>query len=182
MSGYQSKGPKIPDPGSGMLRPPKDPKEKSPAFTGLVNYNGQIISMSIWYMAPSGQMPASFSVKVQPYDPNRGQQPQQGGYPPQQQGFNYGQQPPQQGYAPQQGYPQQGQAPQHHAPPPPQHAPQHTQQYQPAQQHAPPPPQYPPQGYQPAPQAGPPPQYPPRQQAANYGDPGATFQREEIPF
>lgn len=174
MSGFQNNGPKIPEIGSGILRPPKDPKEKSPQFRGLVNCNGQIMSMSIWYMAPNGQMPASFSVKASPYVPNA----QTNGAPaaygqPQQQPMQYGQPPPQQ-YAPPQGYP-----PQHQPwPQQPQQPPQQAQRaYQPAPQATQPPPYQPPQ----APAYGAP-QAQQRPAAQPYGAPGGTFDSGEIPF
>lgn len=141
--GGQTNQPKIPEPGRGRLRPPKTRTEKSPQFRGLVNIDGHVVSIAIWYQAAAagqnGQMmPESFSVQAETYNPNAPpRQPQQphGGYQPA---------PPQspQGYqpAPQGGF---------------QGAPQQRQ----------------PQGYQ-----------QPQQQPMNYGDPNATFQKDEVPF
>lgn len=137
---------KIPELGKGRLRKPRGPAKHdangrviTPDFTGLINFEGQILSASIWYNpATPGQngqmMPESFAVKVARYDPNQQGQapqqpmqqqmpyapPQQPAYapanaapayaPPPQQGY---QQPPQQGgYAPAPGYQPQGQPPQ----------------------------------------------------------------------
>jgi hypothetical protein len=93
---------------------------KSPDFWGLANINGQIVSVSAWYYPASQDgKPESFSLAIQPYDPNQqgqqqhGQAPQSyqppqngGGWNGGQQQMNYGhqqQQPPQGHYAPQGG-------------------------------------------------------------------------------
>lgn len=158
---------KIPDLGKGWLRKTKDikrnqeGKQLSPDFNGLVNFEGQILDVAIWYYAPragqNGQMmPESFSVSARRHDPNqRGQAPQQ----PMQQQMQYS---PQQGYAPANG----GQ----YAPP--SNGAQVGPQYQQG-----PPQQYPPQqgGYAPAP--GFQPQGQPPQQAPRWGgQPGAQAQ------
>lgn len=169
----QRKPPKLPQPGEGRLRKVQKSSEKSPDFRGFANYNGQMVSISIWYQAPlnkNGQMlPEGWSMKLQAYqgeilppDPPRQQNGGQqgwGGQQSQQQGFQYGA-PPQQQYAPQQqatGYTAHPQA----------------QGYGQA-------PQQPP--YQPTPSAAP--QQPPQggYGGQNYGQAGASFGRDEIPF
>lgn len=123
---------KMPDLGRGRLRPgDKSRNPKAPDFRGLVNCDGHIISVAMWYeSAKQGQngqmMPESWSVVAETFDPNKrpgnGQQP--GQHPPQQQGYaaqaptyaaspqqaaGYAATPPQ-GYAPAPGYqPPQGQ-------------------------------------------------------------------------
>lgn len=140
---------KIPDLGRGRLRKTQKKTDKSPDFSGLVNHEGQIIQISMWYeparAAANGQMmQESWSVRTSRYDPNQqGQQApqQQMQYPPQQpQGYQQptyaqqapgpahapGPQPPQHGgYAPAPGY----------VPPPPAVAPPQAPQWggQPAQ-------------------------------------------------
>lgn len=162
---------KIPDPGKGRLRKTREIKRRpdgtqlSPDFNGLINHEGQILSLSIWFEAAkaggNGQMmPESFSARVSRYDPNaQGQQaPQQQQmpmqYPPQQPPV-YAQQAPGPAYAP--------------SPQPPQHG-----GYAPAP------------GYQPPPPAGAPPQAPQWGGQPQQGRPpqaqAGGYQKSEIPF
>lgn len=114
---------KIPDPGKGRLKEvdkskTRDPS-KAPDFRGLVNCDGHVMWLSIWYnpakQGQHGMMPPGWSCALQTYDPNsRQQQPQQPQYAQQQHNYAPGPQPPQHG-APQGGY--QPQPPQNQQPP-----------------------------------------------------------------
>jgi hypothetical protein len=190
MAGYQEGGPrpnrKIPEAGKGRLyaNKNKQPGDKKPDFDGLINVDGHVIQVAIWYMAETvgqnGQrLPAAWSVSAETCDPQTGHR-LAGGQPPQQAGYQPT--PPQQGGyqpAPQGGYqqpPQQG----GYQPAPPQQG-----GYQPAPQGGY---QQPPQqaGYQPPQGAPTPPGYIPP--GTSYGGaPGPSagaggIRKDEIPF
>ena len=151
---------KIPDPGTGKLRPPKTRTDKSPHFRGLINVDGHIISAALWfYPAKPGKdgqmMPETFMVKAETFDPNR----QQGAAPPQQQQMQYAPQTGQ-GYVPQ-GAPNQAAMPVYAQTPP------QGGGYQPAP------------GYQPPQQA---PQQPPRWGGAPGQQQPQGYVKSEVPF
>ena len=121
-NGQQQRSLKIPDPGKGRLRivdkaKARDPA-KAPDFRGLINCDGHIMWVSIWYNAPKqgerGMMPEGWSVACQTYDANQQLAQQQMQYVPQPSPMPQPQ--PQQGYTPAPGYqpppPPQGQPPQ----------------------------------------------------------------------
>lgn len=181
-NGYngQQRQRRIPEPGKGRLRKTNKSKPTSPDFKGLINFNGQIIDLAIWFEQPrqgqDGQMiPESWSCKVQAYDPNAQQgQGQPGGY--QQRQMNYGQPPPQ-NYAPPPG---------NYAPQPP---PANGGGYAPHPGYRPPQPatgvphgQQPPQQQQPPQWGGAPAQAqrPPQGAPAGQGAPG--YGQSDIPF
>lgn len=176
-NGQQRQQQKMPHPSMGRLRKTQKSKPTSPDFRGLANVvvpaaalqqlmaqaqqtgaANLIITVSSWYepakQGPTGLMPESWSLRVEPYDPNRqqGQGQQQMNY-----GSNGGYQ--HQPQAGNQQYPPQG----HYAPPPPQ------------QGYAPPPPQG--GGYAPAPGYTPPQGAPQAAPAPAWGGQPAGGQR-----
>lgn len=204
---YQPQPRKIPQLGRGraskvdkskpLRNPRQDGSDPRPDFRGIVNVDGHIVEISMWYQPPkewNGKLlPESWSLNAVTCHPNTGlapprpqqPQPQQGGYASQPQGYQQQlpmHQPQGAPGALQAGGYAGGSYPSHphqNAAPAPTGGPGSGNYggYQPAPGYQPPPQQ----GHQ-QPQA---PQAPQQQrpQAPQYGQPGATFKGDdEIPF